>query len=112
MALQIKISGGTPVSGKSLCHTCKYAAIVKGQNLEEHIHCEANGLFGATRGKVPFRVAECSKFHPSNIPWKWEMEDMAWKIEARKRGPVGFSDGEPMEIIISPPAKEKSGIPE
>lgn len=106
MALQIKISGATPKGGKPLCHSCKYAAIVSGQNCEELIFCDASGLFSQTKGLVTFKVSECSKYHPSNIPWLHEMQDMAWKIEARKRGPSGFKApaGEDiMEVVITKP---------
>lgn len=36
---------------------------------------------------------------------------MAWKIEARKRGPTGFQPDQPteMEIIISPPKSSPTG---
>lgn len=102
MSITIKINGGTPKHGKSLCHTCKNASIVKGQNLEELIICQAN-MFVPSKGRVTFRVAECSAYHPTNMPWLHEMEAMAWMIEARKRGPVGFSEGQAMEIIITPP---------
>jgi hypothetical protein len=109
MSTTIKILGGTPVAGKSLCATCKYASHVRGQNCEERTVCKA-GIFdsGGYDGRVPFRVAECSKYHPSNMPWLHEMEQMAWKIEARKRGPVGFEPApgeDTMEVIVTAPKK-------
>jgi hypothetical protein len=115
--IQIKVNGGTPKSGKGLCHACKYASIVKGQNCEEFITCTA-GMFplpGNSIGPVRFRVAECGKYHPSNMPWLGEMQKMAWKIEARKRGPVGFSEGQnaEMEVVVTPPRKrDDQGLPE
>lgn len=42
------------------------------------------------------------------------MEDMAWKIEARKRGPAGFGEAvkdDSMEVIITPPRKD-SNVPD
>jgi hypothetical protein len=44
-------------------------------------------------------------YHPTNVPWLHEMEQMAWKIEARKRGPSGFSQPAESEmvVVISPP---------
>jgi hypothetical protein len=101
--LQFKIHGSTPVGGKSLCVTCKFAKIVKGQNCQELTYCEA--IF--ENRPVPFRIAECSRYHPSNMPWLHEMEQMAWKIEARRKGPAGFSDpqGE-MEVIITAPKRD------
>lgn len=111
MSLQIKIHGATPKGGKPLCHTCKYAQIVRGQNCEERIVCQS-GIFSSSSGLVTFKVAECHTYHPSNMPWLAEMENMAWRIEARRRGPTGFQkpeEGE-MEVVITRP--RKSGIPE
>ena len=82
--------------------------MVRGQNCQELILC---GLFNG--GPVPFKVAECGDYHPSNVPWLHEMEDMAWKIEARRKGPVGFNDptqrGE-MEVVVTRP--KDSNVPE
>jgi hypothetical protein len=114
MGLQIKISGGTPKQGKSLCVTCKNAQIVRGQNMEEHVEC-GEGLFGHANHRVPFRVAECSAYHPANVPYLHEMKQIAWNIEARKRGPVGFEktdDENDMEVIVTPPKKRPSDTPD
>ena len=113
MGLQIKIHGATPKSGKSICLSCKMATVVKGQNCQEIIMCS---LFGSP-GTVPFKVAECAKYHPINVPWLHEMEEMAWKIEAKKRGPVGFNDPtarDEMEVVITRPRSSNvpSSVPE
>src|SRR6266478_8305309 len=108
MSLHIKILGGTPVSGKSLCHSCREGKVVRGQNKEEKVVCESYGLWYDTRYVVTFPVAECSEYKPKNMPSLSEMEDMAWKVEARKRGPSGFSAPENnLEIVISPPSKKE-----
>lgn len=104
MALSIKISGATPKGGKPICSTCKHAKKVIGQNCEEIVFCHMFARGGSGTGPVPFKVAECGDYHPSNMPWLHEMEDMAWTIEARRRGPVGFSEGETdMEYVIRAP---------
>jgi hypothetical protein len=107
--LQIKIHGATPKGGKSICHSCKKATVIKGQNCQEVILC---GLFDGG-GRVPFKVAECGGYHPVNMPWLHEMEDMAWKIEARRRGPVGFNDPtareSEMEVVVVRP--RNSNVP-
>jgi hypothetical protein len=102
--LHIKISGETPRSGVALCKTCKYASIVIGQNCEERIICSGD-MFPETRGIVRFKVAQCGSYHPINTPWKHEMEAIAWKVEARRRGPTGFTpqDNE-MIVTIKPPS--------
>jgi hypothetical protein len=105
--IHFTIKGATPQGGKSLCVTCKHAQIVKGQNCEGLVYCNAN-LFSYNKGVVSFKVAECSSFHPSNIAWLREMNEMAWIIEARHRGPKGFEtpDSE-METIITPPGNPR-----
>jgi len=109
MALQIKIQGGTPKAGKGLCHTCKAGNIVVGQNCEERIICRAD-MFQSSRNVVTFRVAQCGSYHPSNIPYLHEMEQIAWKVEARRRGPAGFTQPEEgeMELVITKPDSNKN----
>lgn len=101
--MSFKVVGGTPKTGRSLCLTCKRGKVIRGQECQEMVFC--TGPFSNGTGRVPFRVAECGDYHPSTMPWLHEMEDMAWKIEARKKGAVGFSDPEntEMEVIITKP---------
>jgi len=108
MSIQLKISGATPKSGKSICASCKHAKHIVGQNCQQVTFCHLFAGFGSSRGPVPFRVAECNDYHPATMPWLHEMEEMAWKIEARRRGPAGFGDAvtqTEMEVIVSPPTK-------
>src|SRR6185437_10345760 len=105
-------NGGTPKSGKSLCVSCKYAYTVKGQNMQEVVICTHIFSETSTGGVVPFRVAECTEYHAMNQPWQHELEEMAWKIEARRRGPSGFKPDNPIEVIITPPKSNNGGTPE
>jgi hypothetical protein len=107
--LQIKIHGETPKSGKSLCRTCKHATLVKGQNCQEVIFCSGPFSGDAGMGPVPFKIASCGSYHPVNMPYLHEMQDIAWEVKARRRGPVGFEpDLRPLEITITPP-KSRNG---
>lgn len=104
MSISFSMAGSTAKSGPSLCRTCKFAQTVTGQNGEEIIKCDSFSKF------LNFRVATCSVYHPSNMPWKYEMEEIAWLVEARKRGPVGFKPGDPeMEYVIVPPNRGEGG---
>lgn len=106
MSISFTMAGSTAKSGPSLCRTCKHAQILTGQNGEEIVRCESFHKF------LTFRVSTCTSFHPSNMPWKYEMEEIAWLVEARKRGPVGFKPGDPeMEYVITPPNRGE-GSPE
>jgi hypothetical protein len=111
--VKFKIIGGSQVGGPPLCKTCKNVTIVKGQNCQELMLCSA-GIFGEKyeHRPIPFKVSECGDYHPINVPWLHEMKEMAWKIEARKRGPSGFGadavkEGE-MEVVVTPPKKRDS----
>lgn len=106
----IKIQGGTPRGGASLCLSCKHASIVRGQNMEERIVCQMD-LFGRHM-QVPFRVAECRDYEHVNMPSLNDMKQIAWEVVARKRGDVGFAGGvtkgneNELEIIVRPPSKK------
>lgn len=109
MSVQFKIVGGTPKLGKSLCATCKHAVHAKGQNMEEVVRCRG-GVFGSGSDGpsfVPFRIAECSEYHPLNMPYLYEMREIAWNIEARKRGQAGFKKEEPgdIQVVVTKPKR-------
>lgn len=90
---------------------CKHASVVRGQNMQEVIEC-GYGLFKANAHVVPFRVAECSEYLEKNVPSLHEMKEIAWNIEARKRGPAGFDAGNnEIEVIITGPKKNSDNIP-
>jgi hypothetical protein len=108
--MRVKVQDGTPEFGKSLCYTCKNAAIVKGQNGELVIHCNAY-IFEHNRHVVPFKVAECNGYLQINVPDKHEMEKIAWIVEARRRGKPGFQvpEGEDqMEVVVTKPKKSSN----
>lgn len=107
---RINVRNGTPKSGPSKCYSCKHAALVKGQNNEELVFCD--GPFANLRPNlVPFPVAECGRYHPANMPWKYEMELLAWEITARKRARTGFQP-ETIEVQITPPKARKDEMPD
>lgn len=98
-----KVYGGTPVGNTSLCATCRKATIVEGENLQKVVRC------CALESLIIFPVFKCSDYDDKRMPSKYEMEQIAWRIESRVRGPVGFSEGDTgpsnMEVVISPPKK-------
>jgi hypothetical protein len=110
--MRVRIKDGTPQSGKSLCMTCRDAGIVKGQNGELVIHCRAD-MFSHLRGNVPFRVYECTSYTQINSLDRYQMEAIAWKIEARHRGPRGFvvpAGESSMEVVITKPKERPDHI--
>ena len=113
MSVRLHILDATPKSGKTICLTCKRSTIVKGQNCEEVVLCAGPFSGNGSYGTVPFRVSSCGSYHPMNTPWLHEMKDIAWNIEARKRGPAGFTppEGEDvMEVVIKKPREKYDPI--
>lgn len=116
--MSFKILNGTPKSGKSLCDSCSYCGTVKGQNLEEIKTC-AMMMFGFSSmmtvtsgitippGVITMKVAECSRYQDMNRASLEDMKKIAWDVEPRKRGSVGFGQGatnpDELEMVITPP---------
>ena len=85
--MEIKFSRGmaTGNSTVDLCQMCAHARIASGHSFSERmVHCQAFG-------HVPFRVADCNGFYPSNAPTIYDMEQVAWMLVTKKAGrEVGF----------------------
>ena len=92
MSIMLKIKNGTLVEGESLCRTCRSAHIQKGfRESEESIFCN----FARLRA-VPFKVAECTDYENRTVPYRWELEEMALRINvnpARKRAGIKADAG-------------------
>lgn len=90
MSLAIKIMGATPTGQETLCRTCRCAHIRKGfRESEEAIFC---GI-GEQLVPVRFKVAECTDYANRNVPYRYELEQMALLINvpiARKK--AGFQN--------------------
>jgi hypothetical protein len=95
MTIQIKIRGAVAVGEESLCRTCRCAHIRRGfRESEEAIFC----AFGGELRPVTFKVAECTDYANRNVPYRYELEQMALLINvpraSKKAGfksPVGFA---------------------
>jgi hypothetical protein len=85
--MRIKIRGGTPRHDTpTLCHTCKFATIVRGRRAaDEIVRC------GVLRDTVTFAVSSCTRFVDHQHPTIFEMEEIAWilRTDARRQR-VGF----------------------
>jgi len=100
MSIKINIRGGVAVGEESLCSTCRCAHIRRGfRESEEAIFC----AFGGELRPVAFKVAECTDYANRNVPYRYELEQMALLIDvprARKgagfKGAAGFA-AEPKE---------------
>ena len=87
--MYLKIHGGTaPGDANSLCHTCRYATVVRGTRLNEEL-IECSRLNDETR--INFAVKTCSVYSDRSMPSLDRMEDIAWILRTDvKRKQVGF----------------------
>ena len=90
MSGTIKIKGGLPPEGESLCKTCRWVHMQRGfRESEEAIFCNFTNL-----RPVRFKVADCSDFESRSVPQQWELEKMALLINVpQARKPTGFRSG-------------------
>ena len=97
-----KVRGGTPKGFQSLCTTCRFAQVIRGLNLQEEVFCRAaNPVM-----RVSFPVETCSLYDDKRIPSRWDMEQIAWVVQSRNRGPMGFAgESSRLQITIEPPNK-------
>ena len=96
----IKVKDGTPKTARSLCETCSQATVVKGANLEHIVKC------GILDKIMNFSVSECSDYNNRTAASLSQMEKIAWRVESRERGPVGFQQTpREIDILITPPKK-------
>jgi hypothetical protein len=69
--VKVRIKGGTPEEGATLCVTCSWGLVRRGFGAaEEEIVCRAT----TPAGRVPFRIGECSAYTDSRLPNLYSME--------------------------------------
>jgi len=109
MSGTIKIRGGLPPEGESLCKTCRWVHMQRGfRESEEAIFCNFANLRSVT-----FKVAECSDFENRSMPQQWELEQMALLINVPQvRKPTGFRSGAGFTMQDEDEEKEKQTVSE
>lgn len=105
----IKVHGGTPRGDVHLCSSCRHAHIIKSCGAREDHFCRIYG------DKIPIRepIVSCTEYDDKRLPSRGDMDKLAWTIESRVRGPMGFADGTgkdkgkvgDREVTIQPPKK-------
>jgi hypothetical protein len=87
--MRFKITGGTVDHGEpSLCHTCRFATIIKGQRLRDEI-IECSRL--SDRSRINFTVTSCSAYGDRRRASLYEMEEIAWVLRSDpRRNEIGF----------------------
>jgi hypothetical protein len=78
--MSLKVKGGTPVYGPSLCDTCERALTVKGYRENERVVvCQAMW----PEREVKFPVQECSSYTSKGRESLYEMKKIAWMLQPR-----------------------------
>ena len=94
-----KVIGGTPLGNRTLCSTCRLAHHIRGINMQEQTICR-----GYTNPMpMRFPIETCSIYDDKRVPSLYQMEQIAWAVTSRSRGPVGFGGEFTHEIHIEPP---------
>ena len=101
-----KVQGGTPQGTESKCVTCRFAHRIEGVNLQRMVHCQWVGK------PVPFQVYTCSSYDDKRLPSLDDMRRIAWTVETRNRGAMGFSPTGQLEVEISPPKPQQDYPPQ
>lgn len=99
-----KVIGGTPRGSRSLCHSCRFAQVMRGINMQEEIRCLR---LGQQPPLVRFPVADCNVYESKSSPSLYQMEQIAWQVTSRHRGPAGFGVEAQREVHIEPPVRNE-----
>ena len=77
---------------KNLCLNCRYARILTDEHNQQQVHCDQIGK------PIKGNIVECKMYHPTTMPFDYELEHVAWTIDPKAKGKVGFKpphgDGE------------------
>jgi hypothetical protein len=111
----IKVKGGTPGEGTSICVTCNWGVARKGYRVtEEEVFCRII----EPNARVPFTVRECSTYQDRRLPSLYFMQKSAWVLLTKSAGrAIGFVtgekfreiEGEDAEIVPATAYDEKTG---
>jgi hypothetical protein len=102
-----RVIGGTPKGTKSLCLTCRAAHHVSGLNLQHVVYCQKLN----PSARITFPVETCSGYDDKRVPALYQMEEIAWQVQSRNRGAVGFAGGRDLTIQIVPPSEANKPSP-
>jgi hypothetical protein len=83
----IKVKGGTPRHGDTLCRSCSNAQIIKGFSASQEIfYCDH--LY--PKRPLPFAVSECTMYLDKQLDTVDGMEKIAWFLTQKTGRCVGF----------------------
>ncbi len=95
-----KVYGGTPTGNKSMCSTCRFAQNIRGVNMQQDTFCLRLGNIPT---RIGYPVEVCNGYEDKRTPSIYDMQQIAWNVSSRNRGPVGFQEGDRTDLSITPP---------
>lgn len=103
-----KVYGGTPRGVKSLCATCRFGQYMRGVNLQQDSFCLR---LGAPPIRIGYSVELCNGYEDKRSPSIYDMQQIAWSVTSRNRGPVGFKGDGSADVSIEPPSDASKNAP-
>lgn len=88
VVVTIRVKGGTPEEGSSLCVSCSWGTVRSGFRAAE---VETFCRIVEHSPHVPFKVRECSSYEDRRIPSLYRMEKIGWVLLTKSAGrSIGF----------------------
>ena len=88
----IRVRGGTPEEGSSLCVSCRWGTVRSGYRAAEAETCCRRVEHSP---RVPFKVHECSSYDDRRIPSLCYMEKIGWVLLTKSASrSIGFVTSE------------------
>jgi hypothetical protein len=79
----IRVKGGTPEEGSSLCVSCRWGTVRSGYGAAE---AETFCRMVEHSPRVPFKVRECTSYGGRRIPSLYHMEKIGWVLLTKFAG--------------------------
>jgi hypothetical protein len=91
--MRVKVQNGTVRhSDASLCNSCRFSTIIRGQAADEEIvQCQATAMRPTA---IRFKVTFCSSYFDARLPTYMQMLEEAWILQpGSKKRRAGFVRG-------------------
>jgi hypothetical protein len=88
-----------------LCASCKYCQVIYMQN-EMRVFCQA---LPSENRMIPRAVTNCNSYMDKNLPYKHELEDMAWILRTNEKAvKIGFKMEIAREVKFESPEDRRN----
>lgn len=103
-----KVYDGTPHGNRSICATCRFAQNIRGIQMQQDSFCLR---LGSMPVRIGYPVEQCNGYEDKRTPSIYDMQQIAWSVTSRQRGPVGFQDADRNDLSITPPDDASRNAP-